>query len=116
LATLHLQSSIINLQSKKRAVNLQSSIRLTIDDILAAPIDDSYIFQFAGTNLSKDPSRNATLFAAELAQRTGTEVVLDIDFRPDQWYDPRAFGVAIRSALRLVDIVIGTEDEIFLFF
>jgi len=39
-------------------------------------------------------------------------VVLDIDFRPDQWHDPRAFGVAIRSALRLVDIVIGTEDEI----
>jgi 5-dehydro-2-deoxygluconokinase len=26
--------------------------------------------------------------------------------------DPRAFGIAVRSALRLVDIVIGTEDEI----
>jgi 5-dehydro-2-deoxygluconokinase len=47
-----------------------------------------------------------------LARQSGTEVVLDIDFRPDQWYDPRAFGVAVRSALRLVDIVIGTEDEI----
>jgi len=93
-----------------------ADIELTIDDVLAAPIADSYIFQFAGTNLSKDPSRSATLCAAELAQRARTEVVLDIDFRPDQWHDPRAFGVAIRSALRLVDIVIGTEDEIFLFF
>jgi 5-dehydro-2-deoxygluconokinase len=37
---------------------------------------------------------------------------LDIDFRPDQWHDARAFGVAIRSALRLADIVLGTEDEI----
>jgi 5-dehydro-2-deoxygluconokinase len=37
---------------------------------------------------------------------------LDIDFRPDQWHDARAFGVTVRSALRLVDIVIGTEDEI----
>jgi len=89
-----------------------ADIELTIDDVLAAPVADSHIFQFAGTNLSKEPSRSATLFAAELAQQTGTEVVLDIDFRPDQWHDARAFGVIIRSALRLVDIVLGTEDEI----
>ena len=89
-----------------------ADIQLSIDDVLAAPVADSRIFQFAGTNLSKDPSRSATLFGAELAQQVGTEVVLDIDFRPDQWHDPRAFGVAIRSALRWVDVVIGTEDEI----
>jgi 5-dehydro-2-deoxygluconokinase len=89
-----------------------ADIELTIDDVLAAPIADSRLFQFAGTNLSKEPSRSATLFGAELAQQVGTKVVLDIDFRPDQWHDPRAFGVVIRSALRQVDIVIGTEDEI----
>lgn len=89
-----------------------ADIELTIDDVLAAPIAESKIFQFAGTNLSKDPSRSATMFAAELAKRAGTEVVLDIDFRPDQWHDPRAFGVAIRAVLPSVDIVIGTEDEI----
>ena len=59
-----------------------------------------------------EPSRSATLFAAELARQAGTKVVLDIDFRPDQWHDPRAFGVVVRTALRLADIVIGTEDEI----
>jgi 5-dehydro-2-deoxygluconokinase len=89
-----------------------ADIELTIDDVLAAPIGQSRIFQFAGTNLSKEPSRSATMFAVELAQRVGTEVVLDIDFRPDQWHDPRAFGVAVRSILPLVDIVIGTEDEL----
>src|SRR5688572_10135337 len=89
-----------------------ADIELTIDDVLAAPVAQSRIFQFAGTNLSKDPSRSATIFGAELARQVGTEVVLDIDFRPDQWHDPRAFGVAVRSALRVVDIVIGTEDEI----
>jgi 5-dehydro-2-deoxygluconokinase len=52
------------------------------------------------------------MFGAELARQTGTEVVFDVDFRPDQWHDPRAFGVVVRSALPLVDIVIGTEDEI----
>lgn len=89
-----------------------ADIALTIDDVLASPIDRCKVFQFAGTNLSLDPSRSATLFAAERARRAGAEVVLDIDFRPDQWHDPRAFGVAVRSALRLTDIVIGTEDEI----
>ena len=89
-----------------------ADIALTIDDVLDTPISDSKVFQFAGTNLSLEPSRSATLFAAELARRAGTKVVLDIDFRPDQWHDPRAFGVVLRSAVRLADVVIGTEDEI----
>jgi 5-dehydro-2-deoxygluconokinase len=89
-----------------------ADFELNIDDVLATPIADAKVFQFAGTNLGKEPSRSATMFAAELARANGAEVVLDIDFRPDQWHDPRAFGVAVRSALRVVDIVIGTEDEI----
>lgn len=89
-----------------------ADIELTVDDVLAAPVADAKVFQFAGTNLSKEPSRSATMFAAEVARQAGTEVVFDVDFRPDQWHDPRAFGVVVRSALPLVDIVIGTEDEI----
>jgi 5-dehydro-2-deoxygluconokinase len=84
----------------------------TIDDVLAAPIADSRALLISGTGLSKEPSRSATLFAAEVARQAGTTVVLDIDFRPDQWHDHRAFGVTLRSALHLVDLVIGTEDEI----
>jgi 5-dehydro-2-deoxygluconokinase len=89
-----------------------ADIELTIDDVLAAPVADSQALLISGTGLSKEPSRSATLFAAEVARQAGVPVVLDIDFRPDQWHDPRAFGVVTRSALRLVDIVLGTEDEI----
>lgn len=89
-----------------------ADINLTIDDVLAAPITDCKVFQFAGTNLSKEPSRSATMFAAELAKQSGATVVLDVDFRPNQWHDVRAFGVVVRSVLPLVDIVIGTQDEI----
>lgn len=89
-----------------------ADIYLTIDDVLAAPIAESRVLLIAGTNLSKEPSRSATFFAAEMAHQAGTTVALDIDFRPDQWDDPRAFGITVRSLLRLVDIVIGTEDEI----
>ena len=89
-----------------------ADINLTIDDVLAAPVTDCEVFQFAGTNLSLEPSRSATMFAAELARQSGARVVFDIDFRPDQWSDIRAFGVVARSALPLVDVVLGTEDEI----
>jgi 5-dehydro-2-deoxygluconokinase len=89
-----------------------ADIELTIDDVIASPVTDCKVFQFAGTNLSKEPSRSATFFAAEMARSAGTEVVFDIDFRPDQWHDPRAFGVMARAIMPLVDIVIGTEDEI----
>ncbi len=89
-----------------------ADMEITIDDVLAAPVTAAKVFQFAGTNLSKDPCRSATQFAAYLAHEAGRDVVLDVDFRPDQWHDPRAFGVAIRSVLPFVSIVIGTEDEI----
>jgi 5-dehydro-2-deoxygluconokinase len=89
-----------------------ADIELTIDDVLAAPVGECRVFQLAGTNLSREPSRSASLFAAERAKRAGAQVVLDLDFRPDQWHDPRAFGVAVRSCLRLCDLVLGTEDEL----
>lgn len=89
-----------------------ADINLTIDDVLNSPITDCKVFQFAGTNLSKEPSRSATMFGAEQAKHAGAKVILDVDFRPDQWHDVRAFGVQIRAVLPLVDVVIGTEDEI----
>ena len=89
-----------------------ADIELTIDDVLAAPIAESRAVLISGTGLSREPSRSATLYAAEHAQALGKHVFLDLDFRADQWHDPRAFGVVMRSALRYIDIAIGTEEEI----
>src|SRR5437773_8528964 len=89
-----------------------ADIELTVDDVLAAPIADSRVLLISGTGLSREPSRSATIFAAERARNSGTRVVLDLDFRPDQWHDDRAFGVTVRSVLRLTDVVIGTADEV----
>jgi len=88
-----------------------ADIQLTIDDVLAAPLDKCRVFEFSGTGLSREPSRSATIFAAEQARAAGAKVVLDVDFRPNQWHDARAFGVTVRAVLPLVDIVLGTEDE-----
>jgi 5-dehydro-2-deoxygluconokinase len=89
-----------------------ADMELSIDDVLAAPLDRTRAFLLTGTGLSREPSRSATLLAAERARRAGALVFLDLDFRPDQWHDARAFGVAVRAALRLCDIALGTEDEV----
>jgi len=89
-----------------------ADIELTIEDVLAAPIAESRLLLISGTGLSREPSRSATIFAAERARASGTKVVLDLDFRPDQWHDARAFGATIRSVLRLIDVVLGTADEV----
>jgi 5-dehydro-2-deoxygluconokinase len=89
-----------------------ADIELDIDDVLAAPISQCRTFFISGTGLCKEPSRSATMLAAELAGAAGVPVVLDLDFRPDQWHDLRAFGIVARSALRHVDVVIGSSEEV----
>lgn len=85
--------------------------QLSIDDVLQTPVGSCRVFEFSGTGLSREPSRSANLFAVEQAKAAGATIVLDVDFRPNQWHDARAFGVVVRSALPLVDIVLGTDDE-----
>ena len=87
-------------------------VELSIDDVLRAPLAKARALVVTGTGLARDPGRAATLFALEVAREAGVMTVLDLDLRPDQWHDARAFGVAVRSALPLVDVAIGTEDEI----
>jgi 5-dehydro-2-deoxygluconokinase len=89
-----------------------ADIGLSVDDVLAAPIADSRLLFVTGTGLSKEPSRSATLAAVEQARAAGALVYLDLDFRADQWDDPRAFGVLVRMLLTQVDVAMGTEEEI----
>ncbi len=89
-----------------------ADIELTIDDVLAARVEDAGALEVSGTGLAKEPSRSATFFAAERTRAAGKPVFLDIDFRADQWHDPRAFGVTVRALLPNVSVALGTEEEI----
>lgn len=89
-----------------------ADVQLGVDDVLAAPVGQSRILEISGTGLSKEPSRSATLFASQRAKSAGSKIFLDLDFRVDQWHDPRAYGATLRTALPFVDVVIGTEEEV----
>src|SRR5947209_20115231 len=60
-----------------------ADLELTTEDVRAAPVADSRALLLTGTGLSRQPSRDATAFAAERARDCGTEVILDLDFRPE---------------------------------
>lgn len=85
---------------------------LNINDVLAAPIPASRALLLTGSGLARQPSRDATVFAAEQARTYHTMTILDLDFRAELWPDVRAYGVAVRSLLPLVDVVLGTSEEV----
>ena len=86
--------------------------QITIDDVIRAKVQDYKILLINGTALNMEPTRSATFFAAEVGKKNNVDVVLDLDFRADQWHDYRAFGLTIRAVLSKVKIAIGTEEEI----
>jgi 5-dehydro-2-deoxygluconokinase len=85
---------------------------LTTDDVARAPIDDSRVVFVTGTGLSHEPGREATLGAAASARAAGVPVVVDIDYRPDQWESAAAFSAQMRLLLRAATLAVGTEEEL----
>jgi 5-dehydro-2-deoxygluconokinase len=86
--------------------------QLTVDHVDKANIAGSRLLEISGTALNQEPARSAVFHAVELASQNNVPVLLDLDFRADQWKDIRSFGLMIRSILPKTKIAIGTEEEI----
>jgi 5-dehydro-2-deoxygluconokinase len=89
-----------------------ADIYLDINDVRAAPISQSRALLLSGSALSKGPCRDATLYAAELALGHGVTTYIDLDLRPDQWLNLQDYGANLRAILPLVEVAIGTEEEV----
>ena len=85
---------------------------LTRDDVDAAPVADSRVVFVTGTGLSHEPAREATLHAASVARAAQVPVIVDIDYRPDQWESAATFASQMRSLLASATIAVGTEEEL----
>lgn len=85
---------------------------LTIDDVVRAPVAQSAIVLVTGTGLSHEPSRAATFYAADSAAAAGSQVFVDVDYRPDQWSSRSAFATSMQQLVRHASLVVGTEEEV----
>lgn len=79
-------------------------------------IDEEYISSakallISGTALAKSPSREAALKAAALAQKTGTPLIFDIDYRPYDWKTSEETAVYYFAIAREAAIIMGSREE-----
>ncbi len=86
--------------------------QITIDHVLKTGIEKTRLLEISGTALNIEPTRSSAFLAGEIARKNGIPVMLDLDFRADQWHDIRAFGITCRAFMRNTNIVLGTEEEI----
>lgn len=86
--------------------------KVTIDDVIMADISSTRLFEISATALNIEPSRSAAFYAAEVAVKNHIPILIDLDFRADQWHDPRSYGVTARAYLKYSTIALGTEEEI----
>lgn len=86
--------------------------KFNIDDVINAKIANTRLLEVSATALNIEPSRSSAFFAAEQARDNDVPILIDLDFRADQWHDPRAFGVTTRAFLNYATLAIGTEEEI----
>jgi 5-dehydro-2-deoxygluconokinase len=86
--------------------------KVNIDDVINANIGSFRLFEISATALNIEPTRSAGFFAAEEAVKNNVPILIDLDFRADQWHDARAFGITARAYLKNCTIALGTEEEI----
>ena len=85
---------------------------LSIDDVERAPIADAAIVVLTGTGLSHEPGRSATIHAAKKARAAGSRVIVDLDYRADQWRSREEYGNQVLELVSHAQLAIGTEDEL----
>ena len=85
---------------------------LTIDDVARAPVGESRVVFVTGTGLSHESARAATFAAAATARAAGVPIVVDLDYRADQWDSAPAFAAQIQTLLRSATLAVGTEEEL----
>lgn len=89
-----------------------ADIHLTVEHARALPLTGLPAVQLSGNAFSRGTCADAAWFVAESAAGTDTQQFLDLDLRPTDWADPADFGRTMRRLLPLVDVAIGTEEEL----
>jgi len=90
-----------------------ADIHLTIEEAKRLPLAETRALSLSGTALSRGGAHDVSLYLAEEARSRGITTFIDLDLRPDQWSHPLAFGLHLRRALPLCDVIIGTEEEFY---
>lgn len=85
-------------------------LNITADSLDEEAIAACRVLWATVTGLSSEPSRAAHFRAWQVRGRRG-HTVLDLDYRPMFWADPREAGDHVRQALEHVTVAVGNREE-----
>ena len=88
-----------------------ADLQLSPADIDPAQLASSKILLLTGTAFSAEPSRAACFHAMACARTAGTQVVLDLDYRPYGWQSEDEAATTLVAASAQCDLLIGNLEE-----
>lgn len=89
-----------------------ADVMLEKDEIDYELIRNAEIFHFGSVSMSAEPSRSATLAAAEEAKKSGVAVSFDPNLRPPLWKDMNEAREMIIRGLKMADYVKVSDEEL----
>ena len=89
-----------------------ADIHLTVEDAGALPLGRIRAIQHSGNAFSRGTCAQTAMWLVEEGRRLGMVSFLDLDMRPVEWVDHLEYGKAMRSAIPLVEVVLGTYEEL----
>ncbi len=91
--------------------NGAADFEMNSDDVEQIEYKDAAGIILSGTALADEPSRSAIFQAIHNAKKSGTPIIIDMDYRPYSWASPEEAQSTYTSAINQCDIVIGNDVE-----
>lgn len=92
-----------------------ADVLLCSDEISTELLGNTHFLHFGSVSLTDDPSRSATLYAAQKAKELGATITYDPNYRANLWEDEATAVERMKSVLGMVDILKISDEELPLF-
>ncbi len=92
--------------------NPGADMLLRPDELAVDLLRSTRAFHFGSISLIDQPSRNATLEAAQIARQTGALVSFDVNYRPSLWPGPQVARERIMETMPLANLIKVNEVEL----
>ncbi|MBQ9902739.1 MAG: carbohydrate kinase [Clostridia bacterium] len=89
-----------------------ADVLLRSDEINLDMLSDTHILHFGSVSLTDEPSRSATVYAAEKAKAYGATVTYDPNYRANLWKSEAQAVEQMKSVLGMVDILKISDEEL----
>ncbi len=89
-----------------------ADIQISSADVHQIPFEEIRMVEISGTALSREPSRSACISAVIAAQKAQCHILLDLDYRHDQWGSINEYQTFVQEILPYCHTILGTCEEI----